>query len=29
MTTINCHGRLLSLDSPQVMGILPLTPDSF
>jgi dihydropteroate synthase len=27
--TLNCHGRLLSLDRPAVMGILNLTPDSF
>ena len=26
---LNCHGRLFSLDRPQVMGILNLTPDSF
>ncbi len=26
---INCKGRLLDLSSPQVMGILNLTPDSF
>lgn len=29
MYTINCRGRLVSLDTPQVMGILNLTPDSF
>lgn len=28
-TTINCHGRLLDLSTPRVMGILNLTPDSF
>jgi dihydropteroate synthase len=28
-TTLNCQGRLLSLNRPQVMGILNLTPDSF
>ncbi len=27
--TLNCNGRLLLLDRPQVMGILNLTPDSF
>jgi len=27
--TINCQGRLLSLDEPKVMAILNLTPDSF
>ena len=27
--TLNCNGRLLSLDTPQVMGILNATPDSF
>lgn len=27
--TINCQGRLLSLNEPVVMGILNLTPDSF
>uniref|UniRef100_UPI0039A762E0 dihydropteroate synthase n=1 Tax=Ornithobacterium rhinotracheale TaxID=28251 RepID=UPI0039A762E0 len=27
--TINCNGKLLSLDTPRVMGILNLTPDSF
>lgn len=27
--TINCRGRLLSLDRPLVMGILNITPDSF
>jgi len=28
-STLNCRGTLLSLDIPQVMGILNLTPDSF
>lgn len=28
-TTLNCAGRLLSLETPQVMGILNITPDSF
>ena len=28
-TTINVGGRLVSLDAPQVMGILNVTPDSF
>ncbi len=27
--TINCCGQVLSLDKPQVMGILNVTPDSF
>ena len=27
--TLNCNGRLLSLQEPQVMGILNVTPDSF
>lgn len=27
--TLNCNGRLLSLETPQVMGILNVTPDSF
>lgn len=27
--TLNCRGRLLTLDQPRVMGILNLTPDSF
>ncbi|MDX1907835.1 MAG: dihydropteroate synthase [Bacteroidia bacterium] len=27
--TLNCRGRLLSLEKPRVMGILNLTPDSF
>lgn len=27
--SINCRGRLLELDTPKVMGILNLTPDSF
>ncbi|PZD78116.1 dihydropteroate synthase [Mesonia sp. K7] len=26
---INCKGKLICLDSPQIMGILNLTPDSF
>ncbi len=26
---INCKGKLINLDSPKVMGILNLTPDSF
>jgi dihydropteroate synthase len=29
MKSINCKGRLVSLDSPKVMGILNVTPDSF
>ncbi|MCC9136508.1 dihydropteroate synthase [Pontibacter silvestris] len=28
-STLNCHGKILSLDTPQVMGILNVTPDSF
>ncbi|ARS36799.1 dihydropteroate synthase [Pontibacter actiniarum] len=28
-TTLNCRGKLLSLETPLVMGILNLTPDSF
>ena len=28
-TTINCRGRLVSLETPVVMGILNTTPDSF
>jgi len=27
--TINCNGRLVDLETPKVMGILNLTPDSF
>ena len=27
--TINCKGRLIDFDSPKVMGILNITPDSF
>lgn len=27
--TLNCRGRLLSLDTPRIMGILNVTPDSF
>lgn len=29
MFTINCRGRLVALDKPQVMGIINVTPDSF
>ncbi|MDF1695676.1 MAG: dihydropteroate synthase [Saprospiraceae bacterium] len=29
MNTLNCKGRLISLESPKVMGILNVTPDSF
>jgi Pterin binding enzyme len=29
MFTLNCKGKLWRLDSPQVMGILNATPDSF
>ncbi|MFT5748197.1 MAG: dihydropteroate synthase, partial [Saprospiraceae bacterium] len=28
-TTLNCKGKLLTLDIPIVMGILNVTPDSF
>lgn len=28
-STLNCHGKILSLDTPLVMGILNVTPDSF
>ncbi len=28
-STINCRGRLLSLQGPRIMGILNVTPDSF
>ncbi|BAP30575.1 dihydropteroate synthase [Chryseobacterium sp. StRB126] len=27
--SINCNGRLVELDTPKIMGILNLTPDSF
>ena len=27
--TLNCNGRLLSLEEPRVMGIMNVTPDSF
>ena len=27
--TINCNGKLISMDQPKVMGILNITPDSF
>ncbi|WP_442867479.1 dihydropteroate synthase [Chryseobacterium herbae] len=27
--TLNCNGRLVELDTPKIMGILNLTPDSF
>ncbi|QES90264.1 dihydropteroate synthase [Rhizosphaericola mali] len=29
MFTLNCQGKLLSLETPQVMGIINITPDSF
>jgi dihydropteroate synthase len=29
MYSLNCRGRLLSLESPMVMGVLNITPDSF
>lgn len=29
MHTLNCHGNLIELDSPKVMGIINITPDSF
>lgn len=28
-TTLNCHGKLLDISTPIVMGILNITPDSF
>jgi dihydropteroate synthase len=28
-TSFNCHGRLVQLNSPLIMGIINLTPDSF
>jgi dihydropteroate synthase len=28
-STLNCHGKIISLDTPLVMGILNVTPDSF
>ena len=28
-TSINCNGKLLSLEKPKIMAILNLTPDSF
>ncbi|MEJ8801258.1 dihydropteroate synthase [Pontibacter sp. H249] len=28
-STLNCRGKILSLSTPQVMGILNITPDSF
>ncbi|MCB0503628.1 MAG: dihydropteroate synthase, partial [Bacteroidetes bacterium] len=27
--TLNCNGKLVTLESPKVMGILNVTPDSF
>lgn len=27
--SLNCHGRLISLETPKLMGILNVTPDSF
>ena len=29
MNTINANGKLIDLSTPQVMGILNVTPDSF
>lgn len=29
MHTINCNGQLIDLDTPRVMGIINVTPDSF
>ncbi len=29
MQTINCQGKLISLETPKIMGILNITPDSF
>ncbi len=28
-STLNCHGKIISLNTPLVMGILNVTPDSF
>lgn len=28
-STLNCRGKIIELDTPQVMGILNVTPDSF
>ena len=27
--TLNCNGKLIDLNTPKVMGILNVTPDSF
>ena len=27
--TLNCNGQLIDLNTPKIMGILNLTPDSF
>lgn len=29
MQTINCQGKLINLETPKIMGILNITPDSF
>ena len=29
MQTLNCHGNLIDLETPKVMGIINVTPDSF
>lgn len=29
MQTLNCHGNLIALDTPKIMGIINTTPDSF
>jgi len=29
LRTLNCHGNLIELDTPKVMGIINITPDSF
>src|ERR1700742_1898843 len=29
MFTLNCNGKLLTIDNPLVMGIINVTPDSF
>lgn len=29
MQTLNCHGQLIDLKTPKVMGIINITPDSF
>jgi len=29
LQTLNCHGNLIALDTPKIMGIINTTPDSF